>query len=177
MTSTFDDGAPAWATPRRQKNTTRSFVFQHADSGNCKKPKSQTCLRTAGYHQESRQRRAGQFPVLIRPLGIPRHRVAYRGQPVLPHPLSDQRPPEKSDIKPSALEVICKHCGMVARNSDFDIEQFVSKDGCGHAAFRTPHCDGGTHRNAAGKRRQTLVEVNRRPGSQQGSTENLILQY
>ena len=25
--------------------------------------------------------------------------------------------------------------------------------------------------------RQTLVEVNRRPGSQQGSTENLILQY
>ena len=38
------------------KNTTRSFVFQHADSGNCQKPKSQTCLRTAGYHQESRQR-------------------------------------------------------------------------------------------------------------------------
>jgi hypothetical protein len=33
----------------------------------------------AGYHQESRQRRAGQFPVPIRTLGIPRHRVAYRG--------------------------------------------------------------------------------------------------
>ena len=30
-------------------------------------------------HQESRQRRAGQFPVLIRTLGIPRHLVAYRG--------------------------------------------------------------------------------------------------
>jgi hypothetical protein len=61
------------------KITTRSFVFQHADSGNCQKPKSQTCLRTAGYHQESRQRRAGQFPVPIRTLGISRHRVAYRG--------------------------------------------------------------------------------------------------
>src|SRR6266478_4514586 len=31
----------------------------------------------------------------------------------------------------SALEVVCQHCGMVARNSDFDIEQFVSKDVCG----------------------------------------------
>src|SRR5216684_1724451 len=40
-------------------------------------------------------------------------------------------PAEKSDIKSSALEVVCKHCGMVARNPDFDIEQFVSKDGCG----------------------------------------------
>src|SRR4029077_4456542 len=40
-------------------------------------------------------------------------------------------PAEKSDIKSSALEVVCKHCGMVARNSDFDIEQFVSKDACG----------------------------------------------
>src|SRR3984893_4353842 len=40
-------------------------------------------------------------------------------------------PTEKSDIKSPALEVVCKHCGMVARNSDFDIEQFVSKDGCG----------------------------------------------
>jgi hypothetical protein len=37
-------------------------------------------------------------------------------------------PAEKSDIKSSALEVVCKHCGMVARNSDFDIEQFVSKE-------------------------------------------------
>jgi len=54
------------------KITTRSFVFQHADSGKCQKPKSQTCLRTAGYHQESRQRRAGQFPVPIRTLGISR---------------------------------------------------------------------------------------------------------
>jgi hypothetical protein len=61
------------------KITTRSFVFQHADSGNCQKPKSQTCMRTAGYHQESRQRRAGQFPVPIRTLGMSRHRVAYRG--------------------------------------------------------------------------------------------------
>src|SRR5215467_6388024 len=34
------------------KITTRSFVFQHADSGNCQKPKSQTCMRTAGYNQE-----------------------------------------------------------------------------------------------------------------------------
>jgi hypothetical protein len=40
-------------------------------------------------------------------------------------------PSEKSDIKSSALEVVCKHCGMVARNSDFDIEQFVSKDARG----------------------------------------------
>ena len=46
-----------------------------------------------------------------------------------------------------------------------------------YAAFRTPHCDGRTHRNAADKRRQTLFEVNWRPGSQQGSAENLILQY
>src|SRR4051812_8404090 len=38
-----------------------------------------------------------------------------RRQPVLPHPLSDQRSPEKSDIKPSALEFICKHCGMIAQ--------------------------------------------------------------
>jgi hypothetical protein len=37
-------------------------------------------------------------------------------------------PAEKSDIKSSALEVVCQHCGMVARNSDFDIEQFVSKE-------------------------------------------------
>src|ERR1700719_3493810 len=40
-------------------------------------------------------------------------------------------PTEKGDIKSPTLEVVCKHCGMVARNSDFDIEQFVSKDGCG----------------------------------------------
>ena len=37
-------------------------------------------------------------------------------------------PAEKSDIKSSALEVVCKRCGMVARNSDFHIEQFVAKD-------------------------------------------------
>src|SRR6266436_8734 len=40
-------------------------------------------------------------------------------------------PAEESDIEFSALEVVCQHCRMVARNSDFDIEQFVSKDGCG----------------------------------------------
>jgi hypothetical protein len=70
--------------------------------------------------------------VLIRPLGIPRRRVAYRGD-------NQSCLSGEKRYQPSALEVICKHCGMVARNSDFDIEQFVSKDGCGtrHSVRRT----------------------------------------
>src|SRR6476660_3045686 len=40
-------------------------------------------------------------------------------------------PAVKSDIKSAALEVVCKHCRMVARNPDFDIEQFVAKYACG----------------------------------------------
>src|SRR6266567_9015073 len=40
-------------------------------------------------------------------------------------------PAEKSDIKFSPLELVCKHCRMVARNPDFDIEQLVAKNGCG----------------------------------------------
>jgi hypothetical protein len=40
-------------------------------------------------------------------------------------------PAEKSDIKSSAAWVVCKHCRMVARNSDFEVEQLVAKDACG----------------------------------------------
>jgi hypothetical protein len=140
------------------KNTTRSFVFQHADSVNCQ---NQNPKRVCGRPViiESRQRRAGQFPVPIerfrlmagigaieQMLCVARRKSILRnaGQlRVLCYQLvfkiGLRFPAEKSDIKPSALEVICKHCGMVARNSDFDIEQFVSKDGCGtrHSVRRT----------------------------------------
>src|SRR5438132_1445028 len=37
---------------------------------------------------------------------------------------------EKGDIKLSTLQAVCKHCRVVARNPDFDIEQFVAKDAC-----------------------------------------------
>src|SRR4030081_1025612 len=40
-------------------------------------------------------------------------------------------PAEESNIKFSALEVVGKHRRMVARDSDFDIEQFVAKNGRG----------------------------------------------
>src|SRR5882724_3496989 len=39
-------------------------------------------------------------------------------------------PAEESDIKLPALQVVCERCRMVARNPDFDIEQFVAKDTC-----------------------------------------------
>jgi hypothetical protein len=35
---------------------------------------------------------------------------------------------EESDIKLPALEVVRKRCRMVARNPDFNIEQFVAKN-------------------------------------------------
>ncbi len=35
---------------------------------------------------------------------------------------------EESDIELPALEVVGKHCRTVARNSDLNIEQFVSKE-------------------------------------------------
>src|SRR5258708_21218302 len=40
-------------------------------------------------------------------------------------------PAEESDIKLPALQVVCERCRVVARNPDFDIEQFVAKDACG----------------------------------------------
>jgi hypothetical protein len=76
VTSTFDDGAPAWATPRRKKIPPDHLYSSTLIRGIVK---NQNPKRVCRLHQESRQRRAGQFPVLIRTLGIPRHRVAYRG--------------------------------------------------------------------------------------------------
>ena len=38
---------------------------------------------------------------------------------------------EEGHIKLSALQVVRKRCRMVARNPDFNIEQFVAKDACG----------------------------------------------
>src|SRR6266704_2823662 len=40
-------------------------------------------------------------------------------------------PAEESDIKRPALQVVCEGCRVVARNPDFDIEQFVAKNACG----------------------------------------------
>src|SRR4029077_20810072 len=40
-------------------------------------------------------------------------------------------PAEESDIELPALEVVRKHCRMVARNSNFNIGQFVTKEACG----------------------------------------------
>src|SRR3977135_372891 len=37
-------------------------------------------------------------------------------------------PAEECDIKLPALQVVCERCRVVARNPDFDIEQFVAKD-------------------------------------------------
>ena len=54
MTSTFDDGAPAWTT-RGAKVTFRSYSSMLI-RGMGKKSKSQTWLGTAGHHRESRQR-------------------------------------------------------------------------------------------------------------------------
>src|SRR5450759_4591674 len=54
VTSTFDDGAPAWTT-RGAKVTFRSYSSMLI-RGMGKKSKSQTWLGTAGHHRESRQR-------------------------------------------------------------------------------------------------------------------------
>src|SRR5258708_22742713 len=56
---------------------------------------------------------------------------------------------EESDIKLPALQVVCERCRVVARNPDFDVEQFVPHDACGPAqtfAFLP-----GSKANAAGR--------------------------
>ena len=91
-------------------------------------------------HQESRQRRAGQFPVLIRTLGIPRHLVAYRGDNQscrILYPINGLG--RKAISSPPRWSSSASIVEWSLKNSDFDIEQFVSKDGCGtrHSVRRT----------------------------------------
>ena len=85
-------------------------------------------------HQESRQRRAGQFPVLIRTLGIPRHRW-HRRQPCrILYPINGLG--RKAISSPPRWSSSASIVEWSLKNSDFDIEQFVSKDGC---ARHRPH--------------------------------------
>ena len=81
-----------------------------------------------------------QFPVLIRPLGIPRHLVAYRGDKQscrILYPINGLRRKAISSLPRWSSSASIGEWSL--KNSDFDIEQFVSKDGCGtrHSVRRT----------------------------------------